>query len=349
MTIDVESNSPLRRPPGDYAPAGSERWFTIPSGYDAGKTMFYLDHVVGEHPPTTTVLFVHGNPECSYTYRHVRDELMGSGESLRLVAADNIGFGLSDQATFEMVDMHHAANLAQLVEKLDLTNVTLVIHDWGGPIGVGAVLDRMDRVTRLVVMNTTIFPMPHDGWTYENFPTRAAPWCTTPSFVPNAMWGGMAAAVVTAPSSASVLSLFGRSMALQLRFALRRIPAGTPEGVFSESLRGRANARSSKRNVRQTPVWGYGYQYVDPTHGEQDNTALYQRIQEDVPRTWGSLPAVGHFGEFDPVGKKSVIAQWVGAIPDLEVHRYRNAGHFVEETNGPEIAQSILRMIRRTG
>lgn len=347
MTIDVESNSPLRRPPDDYAPEGSERWFRLPSGYDAGKTMFCVDHVVGDDPPTTTVLFVHGNPECSYTFRHVRDELMRSGESLRLVAADNIGFGLSDQATFEMVDMHHAANLAQLVEHFDLTNVTLVIHDWGGPIGVGAVLDCMDRVTRLVVLNTTIFPIPQDGLTYENFPTPVAPWCKTPSFVPDAMWGGMAAGLVTASGSASVLSMFGRLMSHQVRFALRRIPTGTPQSVFSESLRGRANARSSKRNVLQTPVWGHGYRYVDQTLGEQDNTTFYERIQEDVPRIWGNLPAVGHFGRLDPLGKKSVIAQWVGAIPDLEVNRYPEAGHFVQETHGPEIAQSILRMIRR--
>lgn len=345
MSIDVASNSPLRLPPADYAPGESARWFTIPSGHDAGKTMFYVDQAVGSGPTQATVLFVHGNPECSYTYRHVRDELVASGVSLRLVAADNIGFGLSDQASFEMVDMHHAANLAHLVDALDLRDVTLVIHDWGGPIGVGAFLDRMDRVMRLVVMNTTIFPLPPDGITYENFPLRFAPWCKTPSFTPDAMWGGMAAAVTTAPVGGSMTRLIGRILASQVKYVLRRIPAETPEGVFSEALRSRANTRSSKRNVLQTPVWGYGYRYADRTLGEQDNSAFYRRMQADVPRAWDDLPAVGHFGAYDPLGKESVITQWVEALPKMRVHRYPDIGHFVAEAKGPEIGKSILRSI----
>lgn len=342
MTIDVVSNSPLRRPPDDYAPGDSARWFTIPSGHDAGKTMFYLDQAIGSGPPQATVLFVHGNPECSYTYRHVRDELIESGVSLRLVAADNIGFGLSDQASFEMIDMHHAANLAQLVDALDLHDVTLVIHDWGGPIGVGAFLDRMDRVTRLVVMNTTIFPMPADGLTYENFPLRFAPWSKTTSFTPDASWGGMAGGLITAPAGASLPRLIGRVSAAQVRYLLRRTPSGTAEGVFSEALRGKANTRSSKRNVLQTPVWGYGYRYTDPVLGEQDNSALYRRMQAEVPRAWRDVPAVGHFGAFDPLGKESVIAQWVEAMPAMRVHRYPAVGHFVAEARGREIGASIL-------
>lgn len=345
MSIDVVSNSPLRRPPADYAPGDTARWFSIPSGHDAGKTMFYLDQAVGSGAPKATVLFVHGNPESSYTYRHVRDALATSGVPLRLVAADNIGFGLSDQASFEMIDMHHAANLAQLVEALDLTNVTLVIHDWGGPIGVGAFLDRMDRVTRIAVENTTIFPLPKDGLTYENFPVRFAPWSKMPYLTPRAAWGGMSAAVVTAPAGESIASLIVRSYAMQTKYVLRRIPAGTPEGVFSEALRGKANTRSSQRNVLQTPVWGYGYRYTDPTHGEQDNTAFYQRMQAELPRVWGDLPAAGHFGARDPLGKKSVIAQWVEALPNMQVHRYPEVGHFVAEAKGPEIAESLLRLL----
>jgi pimeloyl-ACP methyl ester carboxylesterase len=345
MTIDVVSNSPLRVPPADYAARDAAQWFTIPSGHDAGKTMFYLDQVVGSGSPRATVLFVHGNPESSYTYRHVRSELAASGVPLRLIAADNIGFGLSDQASFEMVDMHHAANLAQLVEALGLNRVTLVIHDWGGPIGVGAFLDRLDRIERLVVMNTTIFPMPLDGLTYENFPLRMAPWSKMPQLTPDRMWGGMAAAVVTSPVGASMPGMVMRSYAMQARYVLRRIPAGTPEGVFSEALRSRANTRSSKRNVLQTPVWGHGYRYADRTLGEQDNSEFYRRMQADVPRAWSELPAIGHFGARDPLGKKSVIAQWVEALPTMQVHRHTDTGHFVAEAKGPEIAQSILAPI----
>jgi len=85
-----------------------------------------------------------------------------------------------------MVDMHHAANLAQLARHLDLRDVTLVVHDWGGPIGIGAFIAEPDHVRNLLVMNTTVFPMPSDGFTYENFPRWWMPWCKTPALTPDA-------------------------------------------------------------------------------------------------------------------------------------------------------------------
>jgi pimeloyl-ACP methyl ester carboxylesterase len=102
---------------------------------------------------------------------------------------------------------------------------------------------------------------------------------------------------------------------------------------------------SSQRNVFQTPVWGYGYQYDDPTHGPQDNSEFYRRLQTEVPQHWRELPAVAHIGAFDPLGKESVLAQWIEAIPGLEVHRYAEVGHFVAEAKGPEIAASIVNLL----
>lgn len=348
--MEIRTNSPMRTVPDDYCPAGSQRWFRIPTGHDAGKTIFYYDHLVGGGAPVATVLFVHGNPECSYTFRHVRDALVDRGAPLRLVALDHVGFGASDQATFEMVDMHHAANLRQLVEHLDLRQVTLVIHDWGGPIGVGAFEGAMDRVASLVVLNSTIFPMPDDGITYANWPWRHLPWSAFPSVVPDALWGGAAAGAVLDALPASVPVMLGRSMLYQLRFALRAFPHHSPPWVFSESLRSRGNARSSKRNVLQTPVWGHGYRYSDAVVGEQDNHAFYRAMQASVPSSWGAaganLPAAGHFGAWDPCGKPSVIAQWHEALPRMRerTHLYPGFGHFIEEYKGAEIATSILEL-----
>ena len=135
--MDVLSNSPLKNPPIDYCPPGSERWYKIPDGFDAGKKLFYFDYCIGSDEPEFTLLLVHGNPESSYTFRHIRDHPATQTRLLRIVAVDHIGFGLSDQSDFEMVDMHHASNLFQLVNHLELTNVLLAVHDWGGPIGLG--------------------------------------------------------------------------------------------------------------------------------------------------------------------------------------------------------------------
>ena len=344
--MTAPTNTPLNNPPADYCPPGSARWFTIPEGSDAGKTLFYFDHQSAPAAPAATVVFAHGNPESSYTYRHVRERLLQSSASLRVIGVDHVGFGLSDQATFEMVDMHHAANLRQLVHELDLHDVTLVVHDWGGPIGVGAFIDEPQRVRNLVVMNTTIFPMPSDGITYENFPMAWMPWSKTPALVPDALWGGVAAHVVSrGEPQSSARFLLGVS-ATTLRYALGQIADETPEGVWSSPMRSRANAKSSKRNVRQTPHWGHGYRYEDPTLGVQDNHAFYANMQDKVPRVWRDIGAAGHFGSWDACGKASVIRQWHEALPGMvdRTHVYPHHGHFIEEYEGAEIALSILRL-----
>ncbi|MGB1556496.1 MAG: alpha/beta fold hydrolase [Oceanococcaceae bacterium] len=348
--LKVATNSPLQHLPPDYCPSGSGRWFRLDEGYDAGKTMFFTDHVTGRGTPEATVLMVHGNPECSYTYRHIRDSLMQSNRTMRIVIPDHIGFGISDHADFEMVDMHHAENLLQLVRYLDLQKVILVVHDWGGPIGLGALLQEPERVQGLVVMNTTVFPLPREGLTYRNYPFPWLPWCLTPNLIPDALWGGVAAAVVCHARPQSTREFLALSAHWLRRHARQSIATDTPEYVFSQMLRSKANARSSKRNVRQTPVWGHGYRYRDRRHGLQSNHGFHAEIQSSI-RQWGPegghIPVCGYFGQWDPCGKESVIAQWHEALPQMraDTHRFAYIGHFIEEYKGPEIADSILQML----
>ena len=113
-------------------------------------------HVVDEGPRDgPTVLLLHGEPSWSYLYRTTIPGLVGAG--LRAVAFDFPGFGRSDKPTAVGAYSYalHRAALLRVVEALDLRDVTLVVQDWGGLMGlsVGA-LDVPDRVARLVVMNT---------------------------------------------------------------------------------------------------------------------------------------------------------------------------------------------------
>ncbi|MGB0922437.1 MAG: alpha/beta fold hydrolase [Alphaproteobacteria bacterium] len=340
------TNTLLEHVPADYCPKGSENWFTLTEGYDAGKTLFYYDHTIGDGAPETTVLFVHGNPENSYTWWHTRDELIASGKPLRLIAMDHVGFGLSDQADFEMIDMHHAQNLAQLVQHLDLRDVTLVTHDWGGPIGVGAFLDQPERVKALMVCNTTIFPMPDEGYTYTNFPYPYFPWIVVGYIVPQKIWGGIAAALVREINKIG-FNAFNKVVAANVWKYLRRaFEPGSAEYVFSEQFRSKANAVASKRHVRHTPTWGHGYTYKDKRHGVQDNHAFTQRIQNELVPAWQGLAAAGVFGEWDACGKPEVRAQWVDAFPAMKnaMKIVEDGGHFIEESEGPAIAAAILKM-----
>jgi haloalkane dehalogenase len=117
--------------------------------------MHYVDE--GSGPP---ILFVHGTPTNSYEYRHL---IAALSPRFRCIAPDHLGFGQSSRPpSFAYTPEAHAAVLAEFVERLDLRNVTLVVHDFGGPIGLPLALAPDSRITRLVLMNTWAWPLDDD-------------------------------------------------------------------------------------------------------------------------------------------------------------------------------------------
>ena len=106
------------------------------------------------------ILFVHGTPTWSFEYRHLIRALSASH---RCIAPDHLGFGLSQRpADFDYRPESHAQVLAQFVDRLGLDRFTLVVHDYGGPIGLPLALDRPDRVRRLVVLNSWMWSIAGD-------------------------------------------------------------------------------------------------------------------------------------------------------------------------------------------
>jgi haloalkane dehalogenase len=117
--------------------------------YD-GLRIHYLDEGAG--PP---VLLLHGEPTWSYLYRTVIPELT---PSCRAIAPDYLGFGRSDKPlrledyTYDL----HVDSIRRVVEELDLRELTIVVQDWGGPIGLRIAVEQPERVARLVIMNTGV-------------------------------------------------------------------------------------------------------------------------------------------------------------------------------------------------
>jgi len=111
--------------------------------------MHYVDEGAGD-----PVLLLHGEPTWSYLYRKVIAQLGGR----RCIAPDYFGFGRSDKPTDTAWYSYdrHADALAAFVERLDLRDVTVVVQDWGGPLGFRLCVERPERVARLVVLNTGI-------------------------------------------------------------------------------------------------------------------------------------------------------------------------------------------------
>ncbi|MDM4014829.1 alpha/beta fold hydrolase [Roseiconus lacunae] len=150
----------------------SPHQFDVPvSRFQVGSyTLAYRD----QHPESTdsdaevssrpTILCVHGNPTWGYYYRRVFQHFASTH---RVVAIDHLGCGDSDKpprSQFPYRLESHQQNLADLVEHLDLRNVMLLAHDWGGAIGLGALLKTRERFSAITLLNTGAFPPPYVPW-----------------------------------------------------------------------------------------------------------------------------------------------------------------------------------------
>jgi haloalkane dehalogenase len=139
---------------------GLPDWDFEPRHLDlGGLEIHYVDEGSG-----APVLLLHGEPTWSFLYRKVIAELV---DEHRCVAPDYFGFGRSDKPTdpeFYSYDSH-VRSIERFVQELDLWGVTVVVQDWGGPIGFRVCVKHPERIARLVVLNTGIGARaPSDEW-----------------------------------------------------------------------------------------------------------------------------------------------------------------------------------------
>ncbi len=136
-----------------------------------GLRLAHLDE--GEGPP---VVFFHGEPTWSFLWRKVLPGVRDAG--FRCIAPDLAGFGRSDKPTDLSWYSYdgHTALAGELFEELDLRGATVVVHDWGGPIGLRVAVEQPDRVERLVILDTGLFTghqrMTEAWMTFRNFVER---------------------------------------------------------------------------------------------------------------------------------------------------------------------------------
>ena len=122
------------------------RWIDGPAG-----KIHYIDE--GEGPP---ILFLHGNPTWSFLYRGIIIRLR---KNFRCIALDLPGFGLSNHPVhYRYTPEEHGAVVRAFVQELDLRDLTVMGHDWGGPIGMSVAVEELDRMRALVMANTWYWP-----------------------------------------------------------------------------------------------------------------------------------------------------------------------------------------------
>jgi cis-3-alkyl-4-acyloxetan-2-one decarboxylase len=272
----------------------------------AGKTSL---HYVDEGPPAAApLLFLHGNPTWSYLWRRPIAELSAKGH--RCLAFDHMGFGRSEKPrrlsayTLE----RHVENALAVVDTLDLRDVTLVAHDWGGPIGLGALLERPDRFRGVILMNT---------WAWE-----------LPSFLPPFLREFRTEGL-------------GEILALGGNLFVESIPGGMArrdtDPVMMEAYRApfpdywsRAGTLAFQRDIPLT---------------ERDRSApLMASIHERLPGL--EVPVLLVWGMRDPVFQPVFLDQWRELFPDADIAELEDASHFVVEDRPDAVIGAIERFLR---
>jgi len=275
------------------------RWFD----HGADLRQHYLDEGRGE-----VVLMLHGNPTWSYYYRHL---VLALRRTHRCVVPDHIGMGWSDKPD----DAHYEYSLRQRVEDLGafidgvvgaVASITLVVHDWGGMIGLAWAVRNPARIARLVVLNTAGFPMPAD----KRLPRllKLGRDSRLGAFLIlrlNAFAAGATWLAVTKPLSAAERSAYVA-------------PYDTP-----------ANRIATLRFVQDIPLIpaDRGYELVRDTA-----TMLPQLADRPILICWGLRDFV-----FDA----TFLREFARAFPAAEVHAWRDAGHYVLEDARERVVERV--------
>lgn len=256
----------------------------------SGHKLHYLD--VGP-PGGETLLMVHGNPTWSFYWRTL---VAGLSDTYRCIVPDHLGSGLSDKPadwTYHLAD--HIANLVELIDKLDLRDVTLVVHDWGGPIGFGAACERPDRIARLVVFNTSVF--------MEEVPLS----------IRMCRWPGVGEVVVQG------LNGFVRGGLLRAIGDRKRLADGVGWG-YTAPYDGWNARLAHLKFIRDIPI-----EDGHPTR------AVVDRLTERVPALFADRPALVVWGERDFVFTNRFRDKWRELLPSAELESYPDAAHWVVE------------------
>ncbi len=265
-----------------------------------GLRCHYVDEGRG-HP----LLLVHGNPTWSFYWRSL---LNGLSDAFRLVAPDQIGCGLSEKpprSRYPYTLRRRINDLCRLIEHLDLRSITLVAHDWGGAVGMGAAVEMPERFERFVLMNTAAFPASRCPWRIRV--------CRAPLLGPLAVQG---------------LNLFARA-ALAMATARR---AGLPPEVRDGLL-------------APYDSWGHRaaiYHFVRdiPLSPRHESYAALARIASRLGQ-FEDRPFCFFWGMRDWCFTPWFLDQWLARFPRAEVHRFDDAGHYVLEDASERILPAL--------
>ncbi len=264
----------------------------------------YLDEGAGQ-----PLLMVHGNPTWSFYWRNL---VKAFSPTHRTIVPDHIGCGLSDKPTdYPYTLAQHIENLSQLIEELDLRNITLLCHDWGGAIGLGTAIALKQRFSRLIIFNTGAFPPP-----FIPFRIRI---CRTPVLGKMALCGA---------------NLFARAATWMAVEHHDRMTPAVKAGLLApyDNWNNRTATWRFVKDIpmtRRHPTW-----------------ATLEKIEQDLP-TLADLPIQMIWGMKDWCFTPECLDRFAKIFPNAAIERFDDAGHYVIEDAHERIIPVVQDFLER--
>ncbi|GAB3527049.1 alpha/beta fold hydrolase [Pontibacter brevis] len=260
--------------------------------------MHFVDEGTG-----APIVFVHGTPTWSFVWRQ---QIKSLSRTYRCVAPDHLGFGLSDKPKgFAFTPAAHADNLEALIEHLQLRNITLVVHDFGGPIGLRYALRHPENVKNIVLLNTWIWDLQEEKQI---------------SKISRFMSGSI-----------------GRFLYLQLSFSARLLlPRGYHERKHLPKDIHQHYMKPLSSSTARLGTW----HFAKALH---EANPYFKALWEQREKL-RSIPKLILWGEKDALLPHHFLDKWKAAFPEAKVIQFR-AGHFLQEEKGGEVADAIKQVL----
>lgn len=274
-----------------------------------GNRMHYLDEGSGD-----PVVMVHGNPTWSIYYRNL---VFALRDSHRCIVPDHIGCGYSDKpddSRYNYTLSQRVTDLETLLDSLNIReNITLIVHDWGGMIGMAYATRHPERIKRLVVLNTSAFHLPK---------TKMFPW---------PLW------LVRTPIGALLVRGFNAFAATAARVCTTRIRM-SPElrRAYCAPYDSWANRIATLRFVQDIPLRPRDRSYDIVSQVEKNIDSLAEK------------PLLICWGLKDFVFDRHFLQLWEEAFPNAEIHRFEDCGHYILEDACDEVIAYVKSFIAKT-
>ena len=259
----------------------------------------------GSGPP---ILMVHGQPTWSYLYRKMIPPLVAGG--FRCVAPDLMGFGLSDKPADESAYTlpRHVELVKGLVKKLELKGITIIGQDWGGPISLRYAIDNQDNIAALVILNTLV---------------KTTPIPLLFSLVLRS--GGFSSFLI-------------RRMDLIRKMAFRR------GWLFRRPIETRVMEQYKMPHPTAASRAGIAaFSKMIPRNDRNPNAQYISEIDATL-REW-DIPVLVMFSDRDIVFKVDEGQRISEMVPNGRLEIVRNAGHYLQEDAGEEIAERMVTFL----